>query len=88
MYSPGDHLAIYPENDSALVEAILKRLNPTPGPDEPIIVEHCTDTGNCDFTSFIAHVNSCYYSIQLFINCYRSERVGAKHETANAFDST
>ena len=56
VYSPGDHLAIYPENDSALVEVILKRLNPTPGPDEPIIVEYCTDTGNCNFTSFIAHV--------------------------------
>ena len=51
MYNPGDHLAVYPENDSALVEVILKRLNPTPGPDEPIVVEYRTDTGDCDLNS-------------------------------------
>ena len=45
MYSPGDHLAIFPENDASLVSTILKRLNPDPGPDEPIVVEYRSDTG-------------------------------------------
>ena len=61
LYSPGDHLAIYPENDTALVNSILKRLKPTPssdqpnpnlpspdenpGPDEPLIIEYRTEAG-------------------------------------------
>lgn len=43
-YSPGDHLAIYPENETSMVNTILKRLNPDPGPDEPIVVEYRSDT--------------------------------------------
>ena len=38
-YSPGDHVAIYPENSPSLVDAILIRLHNAPPPDQLIQVE-------------------------------------------------
>lgn len=39
LYSPGDHVAIFPENSSKLVDAILIRLHNAPPPDQLIKVE-------------------------------------------------
>ena len=39
LYNPGDHIAIYPENSSKLVDAILIRLHNSPPPDQLIKVE-------------------------------------------------
>ena len=63
LYSPGDHLAIYPENDATLVNTILKRIksNPSsdqpnlsldenPGPDEPLIIEYRIEAGVLKYT--------------------------------------
>jgi sulfite reductase alpha subunit-like flavoprotein len=38
-YEPGDHIAIYPQNNSKLVNDLIGCLNTTVDPDEPIFVE-------------------------------------------------
>ena len=63
-YEPGDHLAIYPDNDTTMVNTILKRLNPDPGPDEPIVVEYRNETGKRILIQF-----SVYYGIWINTSC-------------------
>ena len=67
LYEPGDHLAIYPDNDATMVNTILKRLNPDPGPDEPIVVEYRHETGKRIFNTilYIIMVSGLTYLVLL-----------------------
>ena len=55
-YSPGDHVAIFPENSPELVDTILIRLHNAPPPDQliriEILSERTTLLGNNVFWSF------------------------------------
>ena len=42
-YEPGDHVSIFPSNDTRLVERLLKRLYNIPDPDKPISIQMCTE---------------------------------------------
>ena len=47
-HEPGDHLAIFPQNQPSLVNQLLKKLDGAPLPDEPLIVEYeVAVKGNC-----------------------------------------
>ena len=38
-YKPGDHLAVFSENGSELVDALIGLLDNSPAPDQPIKLE-------------------------------------------------
>ncbi|KAK2169168.1 hypothetical protein LSH36_12g26014 [Paralvinella palmiformis] len=49
-YTPGDHLAIYPVNDSILVEKILSKIRSPPECDVPVQLESRSRKGQSDWT--------------------------------------
>ncbi len=38
-YEPGDHVAIFPQNNHKVVTTLIDRLNPSINPDQPIFIE-------------------------------------------------
>ena len=44
LYQPGDHLAVFAENSSELVSAVIGLIDNAPGVDEPLKMEICKET--------------------------------------------
>ena len=44
LYEPGDHLAVFAENSSELVSAVIGLIDNAPGADEPLKMEICKET--------------------------------------------
>ena len=44
-YEPGDHLAVFPQNDASLVNQLIEKLDGSPPPDQPMMIEYKTAAG-------------------------------------------
>ena len=44
VHEPGDHLAIFPQNQPSLVNQLIKKLDGSPPADEPLTVEYKVPT--------------------------------------------
>ena len=50
-FEAGDHLSVFPSNNSAMVDTIIGQLENGPSPDSPIRVKKATPSGDWDLVS-------------------------------------
>jgi nitric oxide synthase oxygenase domain/subunit/flavodoxin len=59
VHEPGDHLAIFPQNQPSLVNQLIKKLDGSPPADEPLTVEYKVPGKGKEVISFGAKLDKC-----------------------------
>ncbi len=63
LYVPGDHVGVFPANQSALVDRILTYLHNAPPADQPVTMEVLKETttpfGECESRDVVTGVQKC-----------------------------